>query len=282
MHYLLNGSDQWQDSGNWRDAVGTADLAVRYLLPIAENESNLDNANFKALAEIGAAAAFLQELPSQMRGRSCDELTRLLKRSSTGPKRGVVRGLIGLAWNPLGTTLNFAMNQLGKQLLSDDELITNFTALVEAAVVDTQLEYVWTHAREFSYDAEFDKEAGRRAYWLAFIWNEQNRLSRFPADFQLDPDVANEAVQRSRRDIQDVHNNPERLAGIWLHSPLFSNNDPIASINRVNELKRVSRKLSKGKSLPEVEQAFAHYRQNIEQRERHIHGFAVRMRWSGA
>ena len=282
MHPLLSGSGPWHDSGNWRDAVNTADLAVRYLLPIAEDETTLDRAEFRTLAEIGAAASFLRELPSQMRGSSCDQLVRLLKGASAGPKRGLVRGLIGFAVNPLGTSLNVAANQLGKHLLSDDDVLTHFTSLVEATVVDMQLEYVWTHASEFPYEAGFDQEAGRRAYWLAFIWNERNQLGRFPTDFHLTPDVANQALQRSKSEILELRTNPDRLAQIWCNSPLFATNDVVGSLSRANEVTKVARKLAKGKTLPEVEQALNHHSGLIERRERHIHGYAIRMRWSGA
>lgn len=282
MHSLLNGAGPWHDAGNWRDAVKTAELAASYLLPIAENDAALGSADFQTLAEIGAAAAFIRDLPNQMRGRSCESLTRLLRNASAGPKRGVVRGLIGFAVNPLGTSLSVAANQLGKHLLSDDDLLLQFTSAVEAAVVDTQLEYVWTHAPEFPYNATFDKEAGRRAYWIAFIWNEQNGLSRFPEDFQVTPDVANDALQRSSSELQEIRNNPERLAQIWRSSPLFATNDVVAEVTRANEVIKVARKLARGKEIPEVEQAFGYHRQLIEQRERHIHGYAIRMRWSGA
>jgi len=282
MHPLLNGSGSWNDSGNWRDAIKTADLAVRYLLPIAEDEARLDQADFRTLAEIGAAASFLRELPSQMRGNSCDQLIRLLKGASTGPKRGLVRGLIGFAVNPLGTSISVAANQLGKHMLSDDDALTHFTSFVEATVVDFQLEYVWTHASEFPYDSGFDQEAGRRAYWLAFIWNEQNHLGRFPSDFHLTPDEANQALQRSKSEVLDIRSNPDRLAQIWCNSPLFATNDVVGSISRANELNKVARKLAKGKTIPEVEQALNHHLALIELRERHIHGYAIRMRWTGA
>lgn len=282
MHPLLSGSGPWQNSGNWRDAVNAADLAVRYLLPIAEYEAALNHTDFRTLAEIGAAAAFLRELPGQMRGSSCDQLVRLLKSSSAGPKRGLVRGLIGFAVNPIGTSLNVAANQLGKHLLSDNDALAQFTGIVEAAVIDTQLEYVWTHASEFPYESGFDQEAGRRAYWLAFIWNEQNHLGRFPADFCLTPDIANQALQRSKSEVLKIRNNPDRLAQIWRDSPLFANDDLVASINRINEQGKVAKKLAKGKTIPEVEQALDYHLQKVEQRERHIHGYAIRMRWSGA
>lgn len=282
MHSLLNGSGPWQDSGNWREAISTADLAIRYLLPIAENAAALDRADFQTLGDIGAAAAFLRDLPSQMRGNSCNELVRLLKNDSNSPKRGVVRGLIGFAVNPLGSTLSVAANQLGKHLLSDDDMIEHFTGFVEAAVVNTQLEHVWTHALEFPYNPDFDQEAGRRAYWFAFIWNEQNRLSRFPADFNLTPDVANQALQRSKLEIQEVRNNPVRLTEIWYNSPLLTSSDVFANINRANEMNGITRKLTRGKTIPQVEQAFDYYCQTVNERERHIHGYAIRMRWSGS
>lgn len=282
MHSLLNGAGPWQESGNWRESISTADLAVRYLLPIAENYAAFDQADFQTLAEIGAAAAFLRKLPSQMRGNNSIELVRLLKQDSTGPKRGVVRGLIGFAVNPLGSSIKFATNQIGKHLLSDDETIAHFTSVVEAAVVDTQLEYVWTHASDFPYSSEFDQEAGRRAYWFAFIRNEANQLSQFSTDFILTPDVANQALQRSNLEIQEVRNNPVHLAEIWYHSPLFASSDTLETINRANEMNKIHRKLARGKTIPQVDQAFDHYRQTANERERHINGYAVRMRWSGA
>lgn len=282
MHPLLNGSGPWQDTGNWRDAANTADLAVRYLLPIAEEDVRLDQVDFQTLAEIGAAASFIRELPSQMLGNSCKELVRSIKRASSGPRRGLVRGLIGFAFNPLGTSINVATNQLDKHLTSDDDVLSHFTSIVEATVVDTQLEHVWTNASNFPYDAEFDREAGRRAYWFAFIWNQQNHLGRFPADFQLTPDVANQALARSKNDILEIRNSPQRLAQIWCDSPIFATNDTFATISRINEQGKIYRKLAKGKTIPEVEQAFGHHLRSIERRERHIHGYAIRMRWSGA
>lgn len=282
MHPLLNGSDTWRESENWRDTINSVDLAVRYLMPIAENPDSLTHADFRTLAEIGAAISFLRNLPSQMRGPSCTELIKQCKRRSSGPKRGLVRGLVGFAVNPLGSTINVAASQIGKATLSDDAVISDFAQATEAGVVDAQLEYVWTHASEFPYEDSFDNEAGRRAYWLAFVWNEQNHLDRFPAEFVLTPELANQGIQRSQHDLHDLRNNPDRLGQLWLTSPLFASNDVMGSINRVNELKRIVRSLSKGKTVREVEMALEHYHQTLELRERHIRGFATRMRWTGS
>jgi hypothetical protein len=281
VHPLLSGAGPWHDSGNWRDAVSSADLAVRYLLPIAENEDALYGADFRTLAEINAAAAFIRDLPSQMRGNSYEQLIRLIKKSPSGPKRGVVRGLVGLAINPLGTTINIAANQLGKHLISDSDALIEFTSHVEALSTDSQLEYVWTHANDFPYEEAFDSELGRRAYWIAFLWDGRNWLSRFTPDFRLTPDVANQMLRMSRMDIQAIRNSPDRLAHIWCESPLFASDDVVAALTRQSERTKIARKLSKGKSIPEVEQAFDFYQRLREHRERHIHGYAIRMRWSG-
>jgi hypothetical protein len=282
MHPLLTGSDQWKESGNWRDAIGISELAMRYLIPVAENNAVLAHANMSALAEIGAAATYMRDLPSQMRSNSCAELIRLLKNSAAGPSRGLVRGLIGFAVNPLGSSVNLAANQIGKRMVSSDELIVEFLNAVESIVVDRQLEYVWTHASEFPYEEQFDREIGRRAYWYAFVRNESNWLGKFSKDFVLTPDVANEALQKSQLELNALRTNPRQLATLWMSSPLFASNDVIGSINRINETDRVYKKLSKGKTVPEVEQAFTYHSQIIESRQRHIHGYAIRMRWTNS
>jgi hypothetical protein len=144
------------------------------------------------------------------------------------------------------------------------------------------LEYVWTHASEFPYEESFDNEAGRRAYWLAFVWNEQNHLDKFPTEFILTPELANQGIQRSQDDLQELRNNPDQLGQLWLTSPLFASDDVMGSINRVSTMKRIVRSLSKGKTVREVEMALTHHCQTLELRERHIRGFAIRMRWSGS
>lgn len=280
MHPLLNGSDSWRDTGNWRDAVSASDLAVSYLMPIAENEAMLRRADFRTLGEIVAAAGFLNDLPIQMRGNSCNQLNQLIKEAPSGPRRGIVRGLVSFAVNPVGSTLNAAVNQLGKSILKNEDTVSEFASLVEASAVDAQLEYIWTHANQFPYDQAFDQETGRRAYWFSFIYNDSNHLSRFPSDFVLTHEVANQSLQRSQSDLYSLRNNPNALASLWSTSPLFSTNDVVANINRINETDRVARKLSRGKTIDEVEQAYQFHRQNIDNRERHIHGYAIRMRWS--
>lgn len=282
MHPFLTGSNTWEDGGNWRDAIGNSELAMRYLIPIAENDAVLAHANMNALAEIGAAAAYMRDLPGQMRSGSCAELVRLLRRNAAGPSRGLVRGLVGFAINPLGSSINIAANQIGKRMVSEDELIVEFLSAVESIVVDRQLEYVWTHASEFPYEEQFDKEVGRRAYWFAFVRNESNSLGKFSKDFALTPENANQALQKSKVELNTLRNDPKLLSTLWMSSPLFASNDIIGSISRINETDKIYKKLSKGKSVPEVEQAFAYHSQIIESRERHIHGYAIRMRWTSS
>jgi hypothetical protein len=209
-----------------------------------------------------------------MRTNKITEIATAAKSNSLQPKRGVTRTLFSLATNPLGTSLDVAFNALDKSLTKDDDYINHTLSWVESTAVDHQLELIWTNASNHPYDTDLDRELGRRAYWIAFVWDAQHPLNAFNSDFLFTPELANSANSSIEARLNQMRNSPEALVALWGESA------GVPAMHYIQNQATYVKKLRRGKVIPEIEAVWDNHVSVTRHRQRHIRGYATRMRWS--
>ena len=268
------GKYVWELPSDWRNVSSIFDSAVDRVLYFSQNDANFERASVEDLGDLIAAIALIRQTPAQMQTSRISDVVQSAKRSSTNPKRGVTRTLFSLAVNPLGTSLNVAMSALDKSLTKNEDYLNHTLSWVESTAVDFQLESVWTKPNNFPYEQDLDRELGRRAYWIAFVWDAQHPLHTLNPNFELTPDLANTAISASDAKLHQMRNSPESLVTLWGLSP------GVQTMHYIQNEAAYVRKIRRGKVIPEVEYAWNQHCALIAHRQRHIHGYATRMRWS--
>lgn len=271
---IVFGKYVWDLPADWRNVASLFDNAVDRVLYFSRNESNFSRATVEDLGDLIGAIGLIRQTPTQMRTTKTTQIAVAAKSDSLQPKRGISRTLFSLATNPLGTSLDVAAKALDKKLTKDDDYINHTLSWVESTAVDHQLEQIWTNASNFPYDAELDRELGRRAYWIAFVWDAQHPLNAFSSEFQFTPELANSANSSIEARLNQMRNSPEDLVALWGQS------GGVPLMHYIQNEAAYVKKLRRGKTIPEIEAVWNDYVSITRHRQRHIRGFATRMRWS--
>lgn len=274
MYDLIVGPEKWHHKGGF-GAIGSTSSAAAALLLDGLRSSDKKGITIDAIGEQVAAAGYLLSLSSNARTTACVSLIAELKKRNKPRRPGVVRSLFGLATSPVGFAIETGLRAVGNKVVNEDEFVSEFLSRCVSAGVETQLDYVWANPSRFPRDDSLDAELGRRAFWSSFLDRDERPLWRFHPDGPLTPKIVNNALQQSEDDLRELRNSPSQLTNLWLQSPLFP-----FTIERINQQNRIYKRLSKGRTVGEVEQAFRHHREQVILRQRHIHQFAERMKWS--
>lgn len=271
---IIFGQYAWELPSDWRNVASIFDNAIERVLYFSRNEASFARASVEDLGDLIGAIGLIRQTPTQMRTTKITDIAIAAKSSSLQPKRGVTRTLFSLVTNPLGTSLDVAFNALDKSLTKDDDYINHTLSWVESTAVDHQLEMIWTRASDYLYDAALDRELGRRAYWIAIVWDAQHPLSALNPQFEFTPELANSANSSIDAQLNQIRNSPESLVSLWGQSA------GVPAMHYIQNQATYVKKLRRGKVIPEIEAVWNNYVSITRHRQRHIQGFATRMRWS--
>lgn len=271
---IVFGKFVWDLPADWRNVASLFDNAVDRVLYFSRSEANFSRASVDELGDLISAIGLIRQTPTQMRTGKINEIATAAKTASSQPRRGFTRTLFSIATNPLGTSLDVAFTALDKSLTKNDDYINHTLSWVESTAVDSQLELIWTNASNYPYDTSLDRELGRRAYWIAFVWDAQHPLNAFSSDFELTPELANSVNNSIEARLNQLRNSPESLVSLWGQSGY------VPPMHFIQNQAAYVKKLRRGKIIPEIEAVWNNHVAITRHRQRHIHGFATRMRWS--
>jgi hypothetical protein len=181
---------------------------------------------------------------------------------------------LSLVTSPLATTAGFALgiagrtvaNRVGGHIMIDEaEWLSTALDEVQLSAIDIQLEKIFLRQHDFVRHEEIDQELGRRVYWLGFVYPQQ--LNTVAPHFVFNPVIANKVIS----DSQNQLNGERRSIALLMNSPY----NP--GLMKMDEF---TKKLKKGKNVPEMEMAWNWKRDLVASRQRHVMPYSQRMGWA--
>ena len=183
-------------------------------------------------------------------------------------------GLASMLVNPISAVAGFGIgvaarkigrNVMANTVISEDEWLSSALTEIELLAIDLQISAVLAHSATFPRDDEFDRELGRRIYWVSFFY--PRRRDEIPSNLSLDAATANSSVAESQRNLESLRNSMSLLIG----SPFQPG---------LTEMDTIERKIKKGKRVPEMEKAWEWRCESLAIRQRHLMPYANRMEWT--
>jgi len=276
----LKGSTDWSVPSDWREVSAKFEAAMDVIEYCHQSFDRMDFLKVSDLGDVIQAIELVRAIPPQMRSARAQTLARSEKgrdvSSVTYRPKANAFNLLSLAMNPgatvAGLGLGIAARKVGRHvaanvMVDEEEWLTQALDRVNLMAVDLQTAKILTQSTMFSRDEEFDRELGRRVYWLGFV--HPRPMNTVPANFVFDAATANDAIYRSHQELES-----QRRSFALLMSSPFSPG--------LTDMDQVEKKLNKGKNVPEMDKAWAWRRDSLAHLQRHVTGYARRMGWTGA
>jgi hypothetical protein len=274
----LNGSTDWSLPADWREVSRKFDAALDIIDYCFADFDRMENLKVSDLGDVIAAVELVRETPPQMhtaraKTLSANRRTRDAKSVKYRPRVNTLN-VLSMVTSPLATTAGFALgiagrtvaNRVGGHIMIDEaEWLSTALDEVQLSAIDIQLEKIFLRQHDFVRHEEFDQELGRRVYWLGFVYPQQ--LNTVAPHFVFNPVVANKVIS----DSQNQLNGERRSIALLMNSPY----NP--GLMKMDEF---TKKLKKGKNVPEMEMAWNWKRDLVASRQRHVMPYSQRMGWA--
>lgn len=265
----LEPSSDWTLPEDWREVATRGDEALAVLTRFS-NAVQGEELTLPFLSDVVGAAGFVLQVPKNLRGKSFERYSDILKQATT-PRLKKLSAIVGLALNPLNTVgklLDFAGQRLDH---SDLDFIEIFARNVMEEAVTLQLDYCLVEVADVIGDQGFEQRLGRTAYWYAF---RESEFWQMRTDLELTPDLANDAMKRHRAARDSEYRDPSFVFNLWINSPWCK--DPLKELGKRSYYVK---KLSKGRRFAKMDKAWVAHVREIENRHRFVYLFAERSSW---